>query len=72
MKKKSSLFNVPMRLYDKVEVCNVICIYILSVLWETYDITNARLQRENGLEVFKNIGGPQEEKIVFFPKILQK
>lgn len=62
MKKKSGFFNFPMGLYGKVEVCELIGIYMLSIFGETYSINNVRLQRVDCLEVFETLVGHRQKK----------
>ena len=63
MKKESGLFDVTMGAYDGAEVCELIGIYLLSILSSKYNKKNIGLYRDDGLAVFKNISGPQSEKI---------
>ena len=62
-KKQSNNFDVTMGSYDGAEVCELIGIFILSLIANKYDPNNIGLYRDGGLAVFKNTSGPQSEKI---------
>ena len=49
--------------YNGVEVCELVGIFILYQLSLKYNKNNIGLYRDDGLAVFKNISGPQAEKI---------
>ena len=49
--------------YDGAEVCELVGIFILHQLSRIYNKNNIGLYRDDGLAVFKNISGPQAEKI---------
>ena len=49
--------------YDGAEVCKVVGNFILFQLTSKYNRNNIRLYRDDGLAVFKNVSGPQAEKI---------
>ena len=63
IKKESGLFDVTMGAYDGAEVCELVGIFILYQLSLKYNKNNIGLYRDDGLAVFKNISGPQAEKI---------
>ena len=63
IKKESGLFDVTMGTYDGAEVCELVEIFILHQLSRIYNKNNKGLYRDGGLAVFKNISGPQAEKI---------
>ena len=63
IKKESGLFDVTMGAYDGAEVCELVGIFILHQLSRVYNNNNIGLYRDDGLAVFKNISGPQAEKI---------
>ena len=63
MKKESGLFDVTMGAYDGAEVCEIVGLYLLSLLSTISSKQNIGLYRDDGLAVFKNISGPQSEKI---------
>ena len=49
--------------YDGAEVCELVGIYLLSQLSSKCRKENIGLYRDDGLAVFKNISGPQSEKL---------
>ena len=49
--------------YDGAEVCELIGIFMLSLIANKYSLNNIRLYRDDGLAVFKNTSGLQSEKI---------
>ena len=49
--------------YDGAEVCELIGIFILSLIGNKYNPNNIGLYRDDGLAVFRNTSGPQSEKI---------
>ena len=49
--------------YDGAEVCELIGIFMLSLIGNKYNPNNIGLYRDDGLAVFKNTSGPQSEKI---------
>ena len=63
IKKQSNSFDVTMGSYDGAEVCELIGIFMLSLIGNKYNPNNIRLYRDDGLAVFKNTSGPQSEKI---------
>ena len=48
--------------YDGAEVCELIGIFMLSLIGNIYNRNNMGLYRDDGLAVFKNISSPQSEK----------
>ena len=62
-KKQSNNFDVAMGSYDGAEVCELIGIFMLSLIGNIYNRNNIVLYRDEGLAVFKNTSGPQSEKI---------
>ena len=50
-------------------MCELIGIFLLSLLGRQYDTKNIGLYRDDGLSIFKNCSGPQMEKM---KKRLQK
>ena len=48
--------------YDGAEVCELIGIFMLSLIGNKYNHSNIGLHRDDGLAVFKNTSGPQSEK----------
>ena len=63
IKKQSNNFDVTMGSYDGAEVCELIGIFMLSLIGNKYNPNNIGLYRDDGLAVFKNTSGPQSEKI---------
>ena len=61
--KKKEKFDVAMGAYDGAEVCELVGTYLLSLLSEKYNVDEIRLYRDDGLSVFKDICGPQAERI---------
>ena len=47
----------------RAEVCELIGIFMLSLIGNRYNPNNIGLYRDDGLAVFKNTSGPQSEKI---------
>ena len=63
IKKGDKLFDVTMGAYDGAEVCELVGCFILSDLSSKYNKKDIGLYRDDGLAIFKNISGPQSEKI---------
>ena len=63
IKKQSNNFSVAMGSYDGDEVCELIGIFMLSLIGNIYNRSNIGLYRDDGLAVFENISGSQSEKI---------
>lgn len=63
MKRNGKLFDVTMGAFDGAEVCELVGCFILSQITEKFEKNNIGLYRDDGLAVFKNISGPQSEKI---------
>lgn len=73
MKKESGLFDVTQGALDGAEICELIGIFSLYELSQTYNKNNIGLYRDDGLGVFKNISGPEFEKIKkHFQKVFKK
>ena len=49
--------------YDGAEICELVGIYIQAQLSERFDKKDFGLYRDDGLAVFRNISGPQAERI---------
>ena len=62
-KKGNSLFDVTMGAFDGAEICELVGCFILNKLSQKYNKRDVGLYRDDGLAVFKNISGPQSEKI---------
>lgn len=63
IKKNNSTFDVTMGSYDGAEVCELVGLFILNDLCNTYGKQNIGLYRDDGLAIFKNTSGPQAERI---------
>ena len=63
IKKQSNNFDVTMESYDGAEVCELIDIFMLSLIGDKYNSNDIGLYRDDGLAVFKTTSGPQSEKI---------
>ena len=55
--------------YDGAEICELVGIFLLNIITTTYNKHDIGLYRDDGLAIFKNMSGPQNEKI---KKDLQK
>ena len=49
--------------YDGAEVCELVGIFMLNKIGEKYNKNDVGLYRDDGLAVFKNISGPESERI---------
>ena len=63
IKKQSNSFEVTIGSYDGAEVCELIGIFMLSLIGKKYNPNNIGLYRDDGLAVFKNTSGLQSENI---------
>ena len=63
VKNEGTGFDVTMRAYDGAEICELIGIFMLSLLGTKYDSENIGLYRDDGLSIFRNVSGPELEKI---------
>ena len=63
IKKGNKLFDVTMGAYDGAEVCELIGCFLLSKIAEKYTKNDIGLYRDDGLAIFKNTNGQQNEKI---------
>ena len=48
--------------YDSAEICELVGIFMLSLLSKKYSSNNIGLYCDDGLSVFRNISGQQAEK----------
>ena len=55
--------NVTMGAFDCAEVCELVGIFNQHKLSETYDIGDFGVYRDDGLAIFKNVSGPDSERI---------
>ena len=62
-KKNEGRFDVPMGSYDGAEVCEVVGLYLLDILSNRYNKRDIGLYRDDGLAVFKNHSGRQNDKV---------
>ena len=63
IKRDGGLFDVTMGAYDGAEVCELVGIYMLSLISTEFNKSDIGLYRDDGLAVFKNTSGPQNERI---------
>ena len=63
VKKEGTGFDVTMGAYDGAEICELIGIFMLSLLGTKYDSTKIGLYRDDGFSIFRNVSGPELEKI---------
>ena len=63
VKKEGTGFDVIMGAYDGAEICELISIFILSLLETKYDSKSIGLYKDDGLSIFRNVSGPELEKM---------
>ena len=63
VKKSNAEFDVTMGAYDGAEICELVGLYLLSIISKSYIKDNIGLYRDDGLAVFHNISGPQADRI---------
>ena len=63
MKKDSGIFDVTMGAFDGAEVCELVGIYLLSILATKCNQENIGLYRDDGLAAVENLSGPQTERL---------
>ena len=63
IKARSGIFDVTMGAYDGAEICELVGIYLLTILSTKCDKGDIGLYRDDGLSVFENLSGPQSERI---------
>ena len=63
MTREGNFFDVTMGAYDGAEVCELVGIFILNKISEKYDKNDIGLYRDDGVAVFKNVSGPESERI---------
>ena len=56
-------FDVTMGSYDGAEVCEVVALFMLDIISKKYLKENIGLYRDDGLSVFKNQTGHQNDKV---------
>ena len=64
VKKGESNFDVSMRGYYGAEVCELIGIFMLSLLSKHINENHIILYRDDGLAILKNTRGPEAEKLL--------
>lgn len=52
-----------MGVFDGAEVCELVSIFILHKLSKTHAISDLGLYRDDGVAIFKNVNGPDSERI---------
>ena len=62
-KNNDSMFNVTMGSNDGAVVCELVGLYILSILSRKYQKSDIGLYRDDGLAIFKSTSGPKMERI---------
>ena len=63
VRKGESNFDVSMGAYDGAEVCELIGIFMLSLLSKHINKNHIGLYRDDGLAILKNTSGPEAEKL---------
>ena len=69
IKRTGGLFDVTMGAYDGAEVCELVGTFLLNIISEKCDKKEIGLYRDDGLAIFKNRSGPENEKM---KKFIQK
>ena len=64
VRKGESNFDVSMGAYDEAEVCELIGIFMLSLLSKHINENHIILYRDDGLAILKNTRGPEAEKLL--------
>ena len=49
--------------FDRAEVCKLVTKFLLHKLSQKFNKTNVGLYHDDGLSIFKNISGPESEKV---------
>ena len=62
-KKGESNFDVTLGAYDGAEVCELFCIFILSLLSKRINKNHIGLYRDDHLSILKNTSGPEAKKL---------
>ena len=62
-KRNGGKFDVPMGSYDGAEVCEIVGLYLLSILTNRYKKEDIGLYRDDGLAIFRNHNGHQNDKV---------
>ena len=73
MKEGSKDFNVRMNSFEGAEISELVRLYILYILSTKYGRNLNGIYRDDGLASFKNVSGPQSDRIrKLFVNILRK
>ena len=73
IKEGSKDFNVRMNSFEGAEISELVGLYILYILSTKYGRNLNGIYRDDGLACFKNVSGPQSDRIrKFFVNILKK
>ena len=72
MGKGESKFDVTMVAYDGAEVCELIGIFMLSLLSKHISKNHIGLYKDDALAILKNTSGPQAEKLKKKFKVKEK
>ena len=62
IKRDSHTFDVKLGAYDGAEICELVGIFMSSLLSKKFSSSNIGLYRDDGFSVFRNISGRQAEK----------
>ena len=62
-KKNGGRFDVSMGSYDGAEVCEIVGLFLLDILSHRYEKKDMGLYRDDGLAVFKNHNGHQNDRV---------
>ena len=63
VKKRENNFDVSMGAYNEAEVCELIGIFMLSLLSKHINKNHIQLYRDGGLAILKNTSTPEAEKL---------
>ena len=63
LRKTTALFDAAMGSYEGAEICELVGLFILNGLGNTYEKENIGLYRDDRLAVFKIITGQQADRI---------
>ena len=63
MKREGSLFDITKGAYNGIKVCRLVGIFMLIKIGEKYTKNNVGSYRDDGMAIFKNISGPELERI---------
>ena len=62
IERDSHTFDVKLGAYDGAEICELVGIFMSSLLSKKFSSSNIGLYRDDGFSVFRNISGRQAEK----------